>query len=136
MNDHKKLTGACLCDAVRFEARTPSLWCAHCHCRMCQRAHGAAFVTWVGVATDGFRVTHGESSVTWFASSADSERGFCQACGTTLFFRSQRWPGEVHIVRTGFDGDIDREPDAHVHFESHVAWFPITDDLPRKTSAD
>ena len=38
-------SGKCLCGAVRFRMRFPSKWVAHCHCTMCRRAHGAAFVT-------------------------------------------------------------------------------------------
>jgi len=27
---------------------------------------------------------------------------------------------------------IDREPEGHVHFDSHVSWLELADDLPRK----
>lgn len=37
--------GQCLCGVIKFTARFPSKWVAHCHCTRCQRAHGAAFVT-------------------------------------------------------------------------------------------
>ena len=42
-------SGACLCRAVGFVATLPSRWVAHCHCSRCRRAHGAAFVTFVGL---------------------------------------------------------------------------------------
>ena len=122
--------GACLCGEVAFEYQSPSLWCAHCHCTLCQRAQGAPVVTWVGVPQAQFRLA-AEKSLRWYRSSTDSERGFCISCGSTLFFRSQRWPGEVHIVRTNICGDIDLEPSAHVHCESQAHWFPLSDSLPR-----
>ena len=37
--------GGCLCGDVRFTVDWPSKWIAHCHCSMCRRAHGAAYVT-------------------------------------------------------------------------------------------
>lgn len=40
------VSGACLCGAVRYEVTDLLEQVAHCHCTMCQRAHGAAFVTW------------------------------------------------------------------------------------------
>ena len=123
-------TGTCLCGQVRFEYETPSLWCAHCHCSLCQRAHGAALVTWVGVAQQRFRLT-ADSGLRWYRSSPDSERGFCGFCGSTLFFRSERWPGEIDIVRSNIDGDIDMNPSGHVHCESQSAWFNFEDALPR-----
>lgn len=124
--------GSCLCGAVQYRVTAPTLWCAHCHCTQCQRANGAAFVTWVGAAAD--RAEYDGLRLRWYASSAKAERGFCADCGTPLFFRSERWPGELHVVRASFHGDIDREPEAHVFFDTHVAWFPITDALPRVAS--
>ena len=107
--------GSCLCGQLRFEYDSPSLWCGHCHCSLCQRAHGAPLVTWVGVA-------------------ADSQRGFCTACGSTVFFRSRRWPGEIHIVRSNINGAIDAAPEGHVHWESRASWFDFEDSLPRSGS--
>lgn len=124
------LHGRCLCGAVRFRVEAPTLWCAHCHCTMCRHAHGAAFVTWVGSAAD--RATIEGAALRWHASSPEAERGFCGTCGSPLFFRSSRWPGELHIVRANFEGPIDREPQAHVFWDSHVEWVDLADALPRK----
>jgi hypothetical protein len=122
--------GSCLCGAVQFRVHAPTLWCAHCHCTMCQRAHGAAFVTWVGAAAE--RITIEDNSrLAWYRSSEKAERGFCRSCGSTLFFRGEHWPGEVHVARANFHGDIDRQPEGHAFFATHVSWFPITDDLPK-----
>lgn len=124
--------GACLCGDVQFEYQSPSLWCAHCHCTLCQRAHGAPVVTWVGVAQQQFVLTTDEA-LRWYRSSVDSERGFCSRCGSTLFFRSERWPGEIHIVRTNMNDDIDAMPSVHVHCESQPHWFTFDDSLPRQS---
>jgi len=124
--------GGCLCGDIRFHFPTPTLWCAHCHCSLCQRAHGAPLVTWVGVRADTLQFTAGDS-LRWYRSSADSERGFCARCGSTLFFRSARWPGEMHIVRSNIEGELDRAPSAHVHCESRADWFPFRDELPTQS---
>lgn len=78
----------------------------------------------------------GEESLRWYASSEDSERGFCSNCGSTLFFRSQRWPGELHVALANIDGEADLAPTAHTYWESHAPWFPFADDLPRKTGEE
>jgi hypothetical protein len=124
------ITGGCLCGAVRFSAETPTLFCAHCHCAWCRRAHGAAFVTWFGARDASFRITSGESSLRWFRSSEQSERGFCATCGTTMFFRSKLAPGEMHVALACADGEIDRAPQAHVFHEARVRWVDTKDDLP------
>ena len=129
MSDKGEYAGACLCGAVRFRIDGATNWCAHCHCTLCQRAHGAAFVTWVGVNRE--RVIIEGDALRWFKSSADSRRGFCGRCGSSLFFDSQRWPTELHIVRANFDGEIDRAPESHAYFDTHVGWFQFNDDLER-----
>ncbi len=128
------VSGRCLCGALRFELILPTKWCAHCHCRMCQRAHGTALVTWVGVAESHFRLLHADSLV-WYRSSPPAQRGFCNRCGSTVFFRSERWPGEVHVTLANLDGPIDRAPKAHVYYDSHVDWLELGDELRRIAEA-
>ena len=126
----ENLQGRCLCGAVRFSYEPPSLWCSHCHCTLCQRAHGAAFVTWVGAAEQRFHFLQ-QHDLKWYQSTEDSRRGFCASCGSTLFFQSKRWPGEIHVVRTAFEGEIDLQPQAHSYWDTHVDWYTCKDDLPR-----
>ena len=44
------LRSSCLCGEVRFEIDGPLLRSSHCHCRQCQKAHGAPFRTRARVA--------------------------------------------------------------------------------------
>lgn len=117
--------GSCFCGQVRFAITPPTKWCAHCHCSMCQRTHGAAVVTWVGVPEDQLNIESGEEVLRWYASSDDSRRGFCPRCSSSLFFRSKRWPGEIHVVRASIASAIDREPDGSAFFDAHPDWFPF-----------
>ena len=125
------LTGGCLCGAVRFEVKTPTKWCAHCHCSLCRRAHGAAFVTWFGVERSTFELVAGSDDLTWYQSTPVARRGFCARCGSTVFFESERWADEVHIALAPMDGPLDRSPQAHVYFDGHVDWVELGDKLRR-----
>ncbi|MBK8257993.1 MAG: GFA family protein [Polyangiaceae bacterium] len=125
------VNGRCLCGAVEFQVTLPVKWCAHCHCTMCQRAHGAPIVTWFGVDDGSFSWIRGKDQVRFYKSSAEAERGFCQECGSSLFFRSTRWAGELHISRVAVVDDIGAEPAAHVFFDSHVPWLILGDSLPQ-----
>ena len=129
MSDSKQVTGSCLCGAVDFKAKLPSKWCAHCHCSMCRKAHGAGYVTWVGFESDQVSFTRGDNELLWYESSPGAERGSCRQCGSTLFFRSERWAGELHITLANINETIDRQPQANVFFDNHVAWMPIDTDL-------
>jgi len=131
MND-ASASGRCLCGAVGFEVKLPSKWVAHCHCTMCQRAHGAAFVTWVGSEATQAEIRDPHQLLEWHASSPEAQRGFCRRCGSSLFFRSSKWPGELHIARANFTDPLDKEPQGHVFYDSHVSWFAVNDSLPKK----
>ena len=111
-----------MCGAVRYRVTPPTLWCAHCHCTLCRAAHGAAFVTWVGVAADGFRIVKGNERLASYHSTPEATRRFCTACGTTMTFESSRWPGEVHLTRASFDGEIDRQVSKNAYPETVAAW--------------
>ena len=96
---------------------------------MCRKAHGAGYVTWIGFEEDQVTFIKGNKQLTWYESSQGAQRGFCSGCGSTLFFRSERWAGELHIVLACIDGTIDRFPQANVFFDRHVSWMPIDETL-------
>lgn len=126
--------GSCLCGAVQFQATLPSKWVAHCHCSRCQRAHGAAFVTWIGFDHSSVQIDDPESCLRWHVAAEGGHRGFCGRCGSPMFFKAERWPGELHLARALFTDPVDREPQAHVFYETHVEWATLGDALPRKNS--
>ncbi len=124
--------GRCFCGAVRFAVPFPTKWVAHCHCSMCRRAHGAAFVSWVGVEEGTAAIEDPERLLRWYRSSPGAERASCGRCGSPMFFRSQRWPGELHIALALFEQPLDRAPQAHAFYDTHVPWLEIGDSLPKK----
>ena len=124
-------SGSCFCGRVRFEASMPSLFCAHCHCSICRRIHGAGFVTWFAVPRAQLRITAGESDLVRFQSSDHGTRSFCGSCGSTLFFESTLHAERIDIVLANMDGPIDREPQLHAYFDCRAEWVTVEDSLPR-----
>lgn len=120
--------GGCLCGAVRFDVDLPSKWCAHCHCTMCQRAHGAGYVTWAGFKKESFRLTQ-DDQLKWHESSPGARRGFCKTCGSSMLFESARWADETHVALACIDDRIDRQPQANVNYDTHVEWMTADQDL-------
>jgi hypothetical protein len=96
---------------------------------MCRKTHGAGYVTWAGFDESQVKVSTGEDKVSWFDSSEEAQRGFCSNCGSSMFFRSQRWAGELHIALGCINDKIDRQPQANVFFDQHVGWMPIDSTL-------
>ena len=126
-------TGGCLCGAVRFQTRSHPLWIGHCHCEMCRRQSGAVMGSYVGFRA-GTVVWIGEEP-TRYKSSAQVERGFCPACGSTLSFHRVH---ETSIAVGAFDQPEALTPgrppagsaqDCHVFYEQKIPWLEIVDDL-------
>ena len=130
-NGQKKVSGACLCGAVSFSLTLPTRFCAHCHCSMCRRNHGAGYVTWVVVPRSRFEVRAGADRLVEFKSSEHGRRTFCGVCGSSLFCESSHHPDQIDVVLAGLDGPIDREPQAHIYFDDRADWVFCEDGLPR-----
>ena len=119
----------------RFEIELPTVFCAHCHCSMCRRPHGASFVTWTAVPPERFFIVAGEEHLKTYESSPDGRRQFCDLCGTQLFCWHISARGEspkvIDVTLASLDGPIDRPPSAHVYFDSRAEWTVVNDDLPK-----
>ena len=122
--------GGCICGAIRYALQGPPGWSAHCHCRSCQRATGAAFTTWVGYKKENLRVTKGQLTVC--NTSPGVERGFCGRCGTSLTYVAEEgWPGQVSVLAPTLDDPGIATPTTHVNVEDQLLWVKIDDGLPR-----
>ena len=124
-------TGSCFCEEVEFTVGGPTLFCAHCHCSMCRRSHGAGFVTWFGVPYEQFVIQRGEEKTVRFRSSEHGIRTFCGTCGSTLFCESTNHPDRIDIVLANMEDAIDRKPEFHAYFDDRAEWTHSEDGLPR-----
>lgn len=91
------VNGRCLCGAVSFRLAGPLRAVIVCHCGMCRRWHGH-----VGAYTDlpKSNLTIRESGdLAWYRSSDLARRGFCRACGSSLFW--ERDGADVISVAAG-----------------------------------
>ena len=109
------MQGHCLCGAVKFTAKEAKD-IGVCHCGFCRRWGGGPLLAvhcGSGVAFDG------GDNITVFASSEWAERGFCNRCGTHLYYKLLP-TGEYFVPAGAFDSDdfriatqiyVDRKPD-------------------------
>ena len=124
-----RITGSCFCGYVRFTLSAEATYACHCHCRSCQRAAGAPFVTWATFPRQAFDVTDG--AISEHSSSPGVQRGHCAQCGTTLTYAQDRRPGDIDIVMTALDGDPGMAPQAHIWVEDKAPWLELGDTLPK-----
>jgi hypothetical protein len=126
-------TGGCLCGAVRYEVRGPLRPVVDCHCSQCRRTSGhfAAFTATrpedlVLIESGGLR---------WYRSSATARRGFCEICGSSLFWEPAS--GErVSIAAGTLDPPTRLSTAAHVFVEDSGDYYAIGDGLPRRADGD
>jgi hypothetical protein len=130
-NQPVRVEGSCLCGTVAFHVALPTLFCAHCHCSMCQRNHGSAYVTWFGVPNDQLEIDTGADALVRYASSEHGSRTFCGRCGSSLFCENTEHPGHTDVPLANMHGEIDRVPQFHSYFDDHAAWLAVGDELPR-----
>jgi hypothetical protein len=84
MSNVSMAKGSCLCGAVSLSSSSLKRHVAACHCSMCRKWGGGALL---GVESDGDVSFSGEENIGVYQSSAWAERGFCNKCGTHLFYR-------------------------------------------------
>lgn len=116
----KAVTGGCQCGAVRYSAAELHDNAHLCHCRMCQKAVGNLFAALVGSSKSKVTWTRGEPSV--FRSSEHVERGFCEKCGTPLFYNylsSER----INLTIGSLDHPERVKPKGHDGIEGRMPWF-------------
>jgi hypothetical protein len=130
-SDVKRYRGGCLCGAVTFEVALPATFVGHCHCSMCRRAHGAAYVTWVGVPVGMFYLTKGKETLVDYQSSDHVTRSFCGRCGSPMFCNDARHAEAAHLTLASLQGDTGLIPEAHYFFDSRADWTKVHDDLPK-----
>ena len=78
-------TGHCLCGAVTLHVADFPAEFGACHCEMCRRWTGAAFLA-ATVAPASLRLD-GAANVARYQSSDWAERAWCATCGTHLWYR-------------------------------------------------
>lgn len=117
----QRLTGGCLCGAIRYVIDGEPLETSVCHCVSCRRSAGADSVAWITVSRSNFHIVTGEPVL--HASSPGVARGFCGACGTSLTYTRE---GEDWIDATlgSLDDPNATQPRAEVWLEERIGWNP------------
>ena len=117
--------GGCLCGAVRYEVGGPLRGILVCHCVECLRWSGAPFAA-TAVRRDEL-VLLDESSLRWIPSPASdraARRGFCAACGSSLFWDAP--DAETTSIAAGsLDDQTELRVIGHVYAHQAPTWDAV-----------
>ena len=96
-----ELTGGCGCGGVRDRMSGPFRPAEACHCDTCRRTSGHYWAA-TSCRTDALTL-ESKATLEWWDSSPGHRRGFCNRCGSSLFWTG----GEVGHISVGA-GSLDR----------------------------
>ena len=117
-------SGSCLCGAVSFRLLSTPMAVTHCHCKMCQKQHGAAFATYASVPASDLEYLSGQALLTSYNSSESIVRKFCSVCGSNIEWSgSAEFPEWVSIVVAALDTRFEPERIRNVHLDAKACWL-------------
>lgn len=131
MNEGIERAGGCLCGAVRFLVRHAGE-VVLCHCGMCRRVHGGPLFA---VMCEGEPVFEAGSTVGVYRSSEQGERGFCQQCGSTLYFR-HRAQDAFAFTAGSFDDQAPMMVTGQIYMDDKPGFYALANDTPRYRKDD
>ena len=134
----RKVSGGCLCGAVRFASSAEPEMIVACHCRTCQKNTGSAFSLNVAVPEDQVTIT-GDTLRTYEehseAGSPPFYRSFCSNCGSPISGRGDAYPGILFLKAGTFDDPTWIKPGAHMWCAEKQPWVTIEVDVPQFDSS-
>ena len=114
-------TGSCLCGAVRYEAQNLRDVVA-CHCGQCRKQTGT-YMSANAAADADLKIVE-TRSLKWYRSSGIARRGFCQECGSVLF-----WKGDgkdyTAISAGSVDGMTGLKLEGHIYCDDAGDYYEI-----------
>ena len=121
-------TGGCNCGAVRFSVPQVRENVSVCHCSQCRRFSGHQWAATHAVFADmTFAVDDG---LTWYTSSDWAKRGFCNRCGSALFYRMNDEDG-IGIAAGCLDQPTGLRVNKHIFVKDKADYFEIGDGVPQ-----
>lgn len=125
-----RMTGTCLCGAVRFEVTAEPITLYACHCSECQIASGASFVLVLKVPSDGIEVTRGEPRP-FERARADGRRKNvfrCPQCLTALWSAHLQPSSYVNVYVGTLNEASKLKPVGHIWTQDAQPWIVLPND--------
>lgn len=122
------IKGRCECGAVMFEVPAVRDSVTVCHCSQCRRLSGHLWAATRAPFED--LVITKDAGLRWYDSSDFAKRGFCQCCGTSLFYRMNDEEG-IGIGAGCLEGPTGLKISQHIFVKDKGDYYDINDDAPQ-----
>lgn len=118
--ENKYFDGGCHCGAVRFRLIGPLTPLLICHCDDCRRISGTSWAA-TSVPDHCFKITSSSAALRWYDSSSWAKRGFCNICGSSMFYR-MHGEGRTSIAPGALDDNDMLTVRGQIFAISHPLW--------------
>lgn len=115
-------TGSCLCGAVAFTINGPLRPVIACHCIQCRKQTGT-YMSATACADEHLSFTE-QRGLKWYRSSGEAQRGFCQDCGSVLFWKRDG-SSKTSLAAGSIDGPTGAPLEGHIFCESAGDYYQI-----------
>ena len=116
--------GSCLCGKVKYKLLSEPKKVSHCHCKMCQKQHGAAFATYASVQKNELVFTSGLECLSEYNSSGTIKRKFCTVCGSSIEWSgSAKYPDWASVAIATLDTPYKPREIIEIFTETKVCWL-------------
>ena len=129
--------GGCTCGHVRYRLREQPLIIHCCHCSLCQRQTGSAFVINALIQAKNVEVLSGSVENTMVSSPGGSGQRIarCPKCKVAVWSEylvmTKGLKNILLFIRVGtLDNPGEQPPDVHIYTSSKVPWVHIPSDVP------
>lgn len=95
-----RITGGCLCGAIRYEAKGEPTFAGYCCCADCRKASGSGFIPFMGFPAAVLRVTGETLRYRSPSLRGEALRNSCPRCGG-LVFGGEVGRDDFHTVYAG-----------------------------------
>ena len=117
-----RMTGSCLCGAVKYATSSDFEMVGNCHCNTCKKITGSAFEAFAVIPRESFTLMAGEDALVEYKISPKVKKYFCGNCGTPIFNQHRLAAGKL-IVHVGtLDDPTCVTPTLNLYCESMLPW--------------
>ncbi|SFR35561.1 Uncharacterized conserved protein [Yoonia tamlensis] len=120
--------GSCMCGAVAFTIDGDIATGNACHCTSCRKQSGHYWAS-IDVPRTALAIQDADH-IRWYQSSEKVRRGFCDTCGSTLFWDPvfQDW---TSVAIGALDSPTQMRLSLHIYVSEKGDYYDIADGLPQ-----
>jgi hypothetical protein len=115
--------GSCLCGGVTFEIDGDVRDVLACHCIQCRKTTGN-YMSATACEKEQLKLTSDET-LAWYESTPGHKRGFCNRCGSSLFWQPDD-RNYLAICAGTIDGKLGKKLAGHIYCDFAGDYYEIS----------